>query len=127
MGCYAAIAAGESWLCWTAKEPAPLDQPSCVVGLAKGQQRLPKLFDGAEGAHPAGMPNLADPNAGPNAQPTPEAAQRAFPEIGETLRHETVRRHSQAACGGQRMMCSLEPLSAILCYRGLAVEWLAYG
>src|SRR3954451_11140445 len=33
-------------------EPVPFDEPGCVVGLAEGQQRLPKLLDGVEGAHP---------------------------------------------------------------------------
>src|SRR3954447_19561189 len=30
----------------------PFDEPARVVGLAEGQQRLPKLLDGVEGAHP---------------------------------------------------------------------------
>src|SRR4029450_7923772 len=33
-------------------EPVPFDEPGCVVELPKDEQRLTKLLDGVEGAHP---------------------------------------------------------------------------
>src|SRR3954465_6076506 len=33
-------------------EPVPFDEPGGVVALPKVEQRLPKLLDGVEGAHP---------------------------------------------------------------------------
>src|SRR5215203_5690410 len=33
-------------------KPVPFDEPGRVVDLAEDQQRLPKLLDGVEGAHP---------------------------------------------------------------------------
>src|SRR3954470_8681171 len=33
-------------------EPMPFDEPSCVVDLSEGEQRLTELLDGVEGAHP---------------------------------------------------------------------------
>lgn len=40
----------------------------------------------------AGMSNLGASGAGPNAQPIPEAAHRAFPAVEDILRHGAVRR-----------------------------------
>ena len=37
--------------CW-GDESVPFDQPSGVVGLAEGEQRLPKILDRIEGLHP---------------------------------------------------------------------------
>src|SRR4051794_15816028 len=77
-------------------EPVPFDQPGCVVDLPKDQQRLPKLLDGVEGAHPEQV--LLELRMNRSAQPLPSGARTKAGELSRPRKASSCWKASDMYC-----------------------------